>query len=89
MIDKYYSLYNAKVGSKEQWSKSVRYGNICLQDFKCPRSIHQEVIKKMATKVSEEIYMSIHMVDSGVGLIVGEDGMDHNEEATKGGFLIV
>lgn len=85
--DKCSSLYIAKVRSEEEWLKSINYGNIFLEDSKCPAPCQLKYIKKMVTNVREENYKYGHVVDSCVEMIIAEDGTEHDEANRGEGFL--
>lgn len=70
MIDHSSSLSSLKLGSEEEWSKSIKYGNLCPEGFKLPPSSQFIATKKLLTNVSEEIYKSNHVTNISVEMII-------------------
>lgn len=82
--------YNEYLENEEPWTKSIKYGTICLEELKCPSSNQMKAFKKMVTQDSEENYKSNHVVHSNVWTALEEDGaLDEEAPCAEDVFTLI
>lgn len=88
-IEKFSVINNERVRSEEDWVKSIKDGNICLEDFKCPPSNQLKASKRMVTNITEKNLKSSHVVHSNVVDML-EEGATANDGVTdEDGFILI
>lgn len=83
-------MYTVQLGTEEEWSKSIKYGNLYLEDLKNTQSNQTKFIKKMVTLVSGKNYKSHQVVHSN-DVTGAKEGGTANKRAqcNEDGFISI